>query len=636
MYGWAGAVLWVDLTAGKISKRPLERQLAEDYLGGRGINSRLLFQLVQPGTDGLSPENVLIFGNGPVVGTIAPSCCKLTVSAMSPLTGILGDANVGGEFPPVLRWAGYDHIVVTGRAPEPVYLWIDDDRVALRPARHLWGKDTWQTLRAIREELGDPTLEVLSIGQAGENLVRFACIISKLHRAAGRTGMGAVMGSKNLKAVAVRGSGSVRVARPREFVEHVRELTRRIQHNPFYSTFSTYGTSSLMQATSLSGTMVVRNWQQSGEFRGIDQVNHEVLARDYYTKSVACFACPMHCSHHFEVKEGPFAGEKGGGMEYGAGGYFGPLFDNPYTPSLFKCLNLLNQYGMDSMDTAAALAAAFEWYEQGLIGPADTDGLELRWGNYEAIIELLHRVARRQGLGHLLAEGPLNAAKEIGRGAEKVLSHAKGLCWAGDDYRVMKGSALAAATSTRGGDLERGLPAAEYFGMSPEESLRRYGTESASLPTSYDKAGIVYLCEAVATAADCLQVCKFNTEYFNQEMGLQEMATLFSLATGVELDREGLIQAADRVYNVERAFLVREGITRADDHLKGRWGEEPVPSGPYQGERIDPEKFEGMLDEYYRLRGWDPATGIPTRATLERLGLKEVADQLEAMGKGAR
>ena len=633
MYGWAGQTLRVDLSSGELVTEPLDYNLRKEYIGGRGINSKIAYDEIKPGTDPLSPENVLIVGTGPLAGTLAPSGCKLNITAMSPLTNILGYSNVGGEFAPSLKWAGYDHIIIKGKSSEPVYLWIDDDRVELQSAKHLWGKSTAETVRMVREEFQDPTVELLTIGQAGENLVRFACVISKFHRAAGRTGMGAVMGSKNLKAIAVRGTGSVQVARPKDFVRLVKEATQKIMNSPVYPLMSVYGSSGLLPINNEQGTLLVRNWQQSGGFKGIEDIGPEGQKK-YFTKSLGCFACPIHCSHHWEVKEGPFAGESGGGMEYGVGGYFAAFFDNAYTPSLFKILNIVNGYGMDSMDLSAVLGAAFEWYEKGIITQDHTDGLPLEWGDYHALVEMIHKVGKREGIGDLLAKGSVEAAQKIGSGAEKSVSHCKGMTFAGIDLRPLNGCSLAAVTCTRGGDIEEGICIPEIAGMPPEECKRLYGSEEIADPTTYNKkAETVYLSEVEATITDCVEICKFSTRFLCQELKVEDMGELFRAATGMELDTKSLHDAADRIYNLERAFLVREGITKKDDCLIGPWGEEPVKSGPFKGERIDPKKFRRMLEEYYALRGWDKKTGIPTRAVLERLGLQRVADDLEKMEK---
>lgn len=309
MYGWAGTLLRVDLTEGELIRVPLDHALRMNYLGGRGINSRILFAEVGPATDPLSPQNRLLFGTGPLVGTLAPSPGRYTVSAKSPLTGILGDANSGGSFAPELKGAGYDHLIFQERAERPVYLWICDDHAEIRSAAHLWGKTTWETERLIQEELGDPGIQVASIGPAGDNRVKLACVINNLGRAAGRCGMGAVMGSKNLKAVAVRGTRGVQVAHPQHLLQLAGELRRRIRNNPGYLEMSVYGTPDFAVLLNELGILPVRNLQQVGGYPEIERISHEVLARKFFVKSKACFGCPIHCSHHCEVREGPYAGE---------------------------------------------------------------------------------------------------------------------------------------------------------------------------------------------------------------------------------------------------------------------------------------------------------------------------------------
>jgi len=632
MYGWAGTILRVDLSSGQIEKEPLDENLGRDYIGGRGINSKILYDEVKPGIDPLGPENRLIFGSGPLSGTIAPAAGRMTISAKSPLTGILGDANGGGYFAPELKFAGYDHIVFKGKSDGPVYLWIENDKVELRSAEHLWGKTTWETEKIIKEELRDPEIKIASIGLGGENLVKFACVITNLYNAAGRTGMGAVMGSKNLKAIAVRGTRGFKIAEPEIFTRLAQALHQRIVKNPGYEAFSTYGTTTIASLTNELGVLAVRNYQQMGGFKGINSIDEKACER-YFTKSIDCFSCPIHCGHLYEVKEGPYAGERGGRVEY-LNQAVAAASDISYLPAILKLKNLCDQYGIDSFSGGCMIPIVMEWYEKGIITKEDTEGIALEWGNYEAVIELTHKIVKREGFGDILAEGAVKAAEKIGKGAEKYVSHSKGLTFVGDDVRGVKGYALNNATSTRGADHLRGTPIpAEWLQMSPEVGKERFGSEEAVIPTSYNKARVTFYYQNLCTIADALEICKFVTEWMGQEIGLKDMAGLFSAATGVEMDEKGITEVAERVYTIERAFIVREGITRKDDALVGKWGREPVPNGPFKGESIDPEKFNKLLDEYYTLRGWNKKTGVPTRAKLERLGLKGVADELESLGK---
>ncbi|MFC1990704.1 aldehyde ferredoxin oxidoreductase family protein [Chloroflexota bacterium] len=625
-----GTVLRVDLASGKIEKEPLSERLRLNYLGGRGINSRILYDSVGTEVDALSPENILVFGTGPVVGTTAPSAGRITVTAKSPLTGILGDGNAGGHFSVEMKRAGYDHIVFTGMAEHPVYLWVQNDRVELRPANHLWGKTTPETDEAIHRELGDPWIKIASIGPGGENLVRYASIIFDRCHAVGRTGMGAVMGSKNLKAVAVRGIKGVQVARPESFIRLSKELQERIINSPVYKGLAYYGTPHFSVVQYRNGWMALKNGQIN-EWPDILKLGHRELKRDYFVKSVACTACPRHCGQAWVVREGKYAGLSGSKIEYGAIAGFGAGCLITDFGAVAKMNGLCDDYSLDVMEMGFTLSTLMEWYEKGLVTRDDTDGIDLAWGNAEGAIEMIHKVAHREGLGNLLAEGPVKAAEQIGRGAERCIGlQAKGMTYGQDDIRAIKGYALNIATSTRGADHLRGMPGLEMVSKAstPDILEKRFGTAEAGVPGSYKKAPIVVYTQNLCTLADCLEVCKYNTEFQGEAMSIEDLAGLFSLATGVEMDEKAISTAAERIYAVERAFSVREGMNRKDDILKGRWGSEPIADGPCKGDRIDPDKFGKLLDEYYRLRGWD-SMGIPTSSALASLGLEDIAEELK-------
>ena len=627
MSGWAGRILLVDLSSGKIEVEVLSPDLKLKYLGGRGINSRLLYEGIKAGIDPLGPENLLIFGTGPLSGTLAPAS-RFTVTAKSPLTGILGDANCGGGFSAELKWAGYDHIVFKGAASKPVYLWIFDDQVEIRDASHLWGKTVPETEIMLKQELGDSEIQFAAIGPAGENQVGLACIIGSNYRGAARTGMGAVMGAKKLKAIAVRGTKGVKVEKPKEFFLLIEELCEKIRNSPIYPRLSVYGTPGLTTLLNERGYCSVRNLQKSGGFEEIDKIDHEALM-PFFVKSKSCVGCIIHCGHFFEIKEGPYAGEKGGGIEFGAIGPFGTHCGISYAPAIFKMANLCNQYGVDVLGFSTILGFAMEWYQRGIITLDDLDGIPLEWGNYEAAIKIFYKMVKREGFGGLLGEGAVRAAAKIGRGAENYITHSKGLEWGHADIRAFKGYALNQATATRGADHLRGIPGGELLGIPPEEAQKKFGTAEAALPTSYNKARMVLHYQNLCTLADALEICKFNTEIIGQGIGIEEMGRLLETATGVAMSKETLLEVAERIYNVERAFLVREGIRRKDDAVMGKQGQEAVASGPFKGERLDPDKFNQMLDEYYQLRGWDKKTGIPTRKTLEELGLNDIAAELD-------
>ncbi len=632
MYGWMGTILEVDLSSGKIEKKPLSDELRLNYLGGRGINSRIVYDNVGPEVDALSPGNVVVFGTGALSGTTAPSSGRIEVSAKSPLTGILGDGNSGGYFALEMKRAGYDHIVIKGKADKPVYLWADNDHVEIRSAEGLWGKGTQATEDGIHRELRDSEIKVASIGQAGENLVRFTKVIFDSYHAAARPGVGTVMGSKNLKAVAVRGTKAVQVADPDAFAKFSQEIVERIVNNRAYKGAAYYGTPHLLMFCYQRGWQPCKN-SMTSEWPDIQKIHHRVLRRDYFVKELSCSACPHHCNQAWVLKEGPYEGLQGGKVEYVNLSVLGCGCLISDFGALAKITDLCDNYALDIMETGNILNAAMEWYEKGLITKKDTDGIDLSWGNAEGAIQMIHKIAKREGFGDVLAEGGVRAAKTIGKGAEKYLScYAKGMTQGSQDVRTCIGYALGAATSTRGADHLRGMAAYEEIPelTTPEIAKERFGSEEACIPSSYKKAPLVIWDQDLCVLADSLGICKFNTEHSWEAITIEVMAELFSLATGVEMDEKALRTTAARLYTLERAFLVREGIRRKDDILQGKWGNDPIPDGPCEGEKIDPKKFSKLLDEYYQLRGWD-REGIPTSATLSALGLGSIdADMQKA------
>jgi aldehyde:ferredoxin oxidoreductase len=558
---------------------------------------------------------MLIFGTGPLTGTMLASG-RINITAMSPLTRILGDCNGGSHFSPELKFAGYDHIVFTGKADKPVYLWIENDRVELKDAQHLWGKLTDETQKIIKEEKGDPEIQIACIGPAGENLVKLAGVLIGIDGFGGKSGIGAVMGAKNLKAVAVRGTKGVKVAQPEAFGKLSKSFLQKIVKNSFYPMFAAYGTPFMMIFKHLSATQTFHNAQETGVWSGYDEVSHETLLKKYWGKFKSCFGCPIHCRHFYEIKEGPYRGLKSIGFELATQNSWGALCDNPYTPSLFKAFSLCQQYGLDQSECGQVIAAAMEWFEKGIITKEDTEGIDLVWGNYEAMIKMIHKIAKREGLGDLLAEGGARAADNLGKGAAKCISHSKGQLRTTGDLRTVPTYMLGQATSTRGGDHLR-------------------GTVPFSNLTWQDEgiAKSVYESQCVCTIADSLEICKFSTAYVNMEIGLKEMAEFFSAATGILVDEGEMRKIADRIWNLERAFIVREGITREDDVIRGRYMDEPIRGGSCDGLAVNREIWDKVIDEYYEINGWDKKTGIPTRFRLETLGLMDVIKDLEKLGK---
>ena len=629
-YGYAGRILRIDLSRKKIVKAELDKGLAKAFIGGRGINSKILFDELNPGIDAFSPDNPLIFGVGPLIGTLSPSSGRYTVSSKSPLTGILGDANSGGFWAPELKYAGYDHIVIKGLSSEPVYLWIDDDCVEIRNAKHLWGLDTWQTDKAIKQEIGDNDIQIACIGQAGENLVRYACIINNLARAAGRTGMGAVMGSKRLKAIAVRGSKDVRIAKPKEFEKAIEKAKESIKSDEGYEPLRRYGTPLLVNLLNEVGSLGVKNMQEVSSDEA-DKVSGETLLEKYVVRHKGCFGCMIQCSRFYSVQEGEYKNTYAEKLEYAPLQALGPSCGNFNLASIVYANKLINMFGMDGITVGVTIAWAMECYEKGLITKEDTDGLDLSWGNHKAIIELIEKIAKREGFGKLLAEGSVIASEKLGKGKEYAF-HMKRNPHKGNDMRSRRGGALAFVTATRGSDHLRGMPLIEQYGhFSPEFYQELYGIkEVGDMTSTIGKAPLVIWNENLCALTDAIGMCKFPTAWLLVFKGIRfkQFAEIFSAATGVSMDEAEMIKVGERIYNVERAFNVREGITRKDFKPPKRFMEEPSLSGPYKGQRITEEELNKMLDEYYELRGWDVKTGIPTKEKLEELGLKDVIKEL--------
>ena len=635
MYGWAGTILRVDLGSGTIERHLMDKHLCKNFVGGRGISAKLLFDEVGPEIEPLSPYNKLIFSCGPLSGTSAPSPARFHVTSKSPLIGIMGNSNAGGYFGPAMKRAGFDHLVIQGKAKEPVYLWINDDKIEIKSARHLWGKNIREAEAQIKEELGDRRIRVAAIGQAGENLVSIANIIHE-ERSASRTGMGAVMGSKNLKAVAIRGTKDVQLFDPDGFNQLAKEFQQRIAKSDKYEHFRKNGGSTGTYATDKAGFLAIRNFQQTGGFEGIENFNPKNVAPKFYISNKPCFKCPIGCGKKFEVKEGPYAGEWGNKIEEGAFTPLGPVCGNNNIASVFKMNNMGNQLGLDLIEFASGMAVLMEWYEKGIVTEKDLDGIQLTWGNHEAMAKMMEKVAFRQGVGDVLAEGIVKASREFGKEAEAYVSHSKGMVMGGVDSRIMKGTSLGFATSTRGACHLTALVPVEFPAfpvMTKEEAEAKFGTAEVMDPSSYKKASPLIYYQHKSLMCDLFQVCKFllGLGTGTKDFSFDNLYTLFYLATGVKVNEDEMLTVAERVHNVERAYSCREGLDRKDDRLIGKWADEPVPNGPYKGEKIDSEKWEVMLDEYYRLRGWDE-NGVPKKEKLKELALDDVADELEQKG----
>ncbi|MBI3931769.1 MAG: aldehyde ferredoxin oxidoreductase family protein, partial [Chloroflexi bacterium] len=618
MYGWAGQRLRVYLNEGKIVKEPLSEELRLNYLGGRGLNSKTLFDELKPGIDPLGPDNIFCVAVGPLNGTAALGSSRWTASAKSTVAvpGGLGDGNGGGDFATELKFAGYDQVIVYGRSPKPVYLWIDNDRVELRDASRLWGKTTGETNKMLWEELDDREVRVLCIGPAGENLVRMTKVFSNITRSGGKGGMGAVMGSKNLKAIAVRGTGSVKIAKPVEFFETVKRTYENKMASPRTRNQMETGTLATLRGAAIVGALSTRN-AQSGYFEGWEKLTSEAFHEaGFQVKHKGCSACPISCSHYYRVSEGPYA-THGESNEYGTTYPFGSKCGIDNLPAVLKMASMCDQLGLDTHSTGGTICFAMHCWQEGLLTAKDTDGIDLSWGNADAVLELLPKIAYRQGFGNLLADGSLRASRQI-KGSEVCLRVIKGqeisALYLGPGNNVAQG--LAYATATRGADHLRG-------GVSPNRKLgtpgllEALGSQEAVVrltrePRSIEGKGIyLALDQDFRGFVNSLELCGSTSGGLDDdsELNLAEIACLVSTATGVEMSGDDLMKIGERIYNVEKAFNIREGMGRKDDSLpKSFLVEGEGPKGPTG---VSEAKFQTMLDEYYRFRGWDHE-GIPT------------------------
>lgn len=632
--GYMGRILWINLSNRKIAKRPLSKKLAMDYLGMRGFGSKILWDEVYSKIAPLSPENILVFSIGPLTSTLAPSSGRWTVTSKSPLTGLLGYANAGGHWGPELKYAGYDAMVIFGRAKKPVYLWIDDEHIKIKDASQLWGRDTRETDAMIKEEIGNYDLKVASIGPAGENLVKIASVMAMGHAAA-RTGMGAVMGSKQLKAIAVHGTKGVMVVDPQKFIKAREEvLDNMLEDEVSGGLAPKFGTTMWLSAANEMGALGTRNFQ-TGIFEWADRISGEALRDEFITKAIACFGCPLRCDRYSVVDRGPFSGTwVNSGPEYATLHNQGSRVGIRDLSAIIKANELCNRYGLDTYSVGGVIGLAMECYEKGILMKEDLDGLEVEWGNISAHLDLIRKIAYREGIGDVLAEGVNRAAGKIGKGAEKYAIHVKGMAYPSMDPRAAKGYGFGCLVSNRGADHLYALCSTEFF--TPDQAEKLFGAREASNPMdAAGKGKMVMWFERVSAIVDMMGVCKIAYNCYVKNMDsivvrtFKGLPKMYSAITGIKITEEKIITAADRLVNLERAYNMRERqFTRKDDCFPERFLNEPLPEGPAKGQIFEQEM---MLDEYYEAREWDVKLGIPTIQKLEKLSLTNVIGELEQL-----
>jgi aldehyde:ferredoxin oxidoreductase len=598
--GYGGRILRVDLTAGTSHREKTDPAYMLNVIGGRGLNSTRLFEELERDCDPLSPENMLLIGVGPLTGTLLSASAFVTISGKSPLTGILGDSAAGGFFGAELKQAGYDQVVMTGRCERPCYLLIADDHVEIKDASHLWGKDIWQTTATIRKDLNDNAVQVAAIGPAGENLVKYATVACNNSRMCGRTGMGCLFGSKNLKAVAARGRGRVTVSDSLGFLNLCRELDQKIISHPEYEKRNALGSTLLMKALNGIGILPTNHFQQ-GLCKYVDRVSGETLAEKFKVKNKSCFNCNLHCSRYY------LAGDvEAEGPEFETLCSYTSRIGNHNLEFGLKMNAYLNRMGMDSLSSGETIGWAMECVQRGLLTKDDFDGLDLSWGNCQTVEKLLGMIVRREGIGDLFAEGTRSLARHFGKGTGEYAFHVKGLDMICGDPRGIKAFGLTYAIASRGGDHLRAEPFFELTGRY-DEAEKRWGVRDiADRLSDNGKAILVEHTERQALLTDCLTMCK-NIGLSMDVLEFEFASRLLIAGTGLKFAPDKLDAALKGVIERDRKMNLDFGVTADQDTLPKRFTHEPLREGPSKGQVVPVDR---MVQEYYKAKGWD-AKGVP-------------------------
>lgn len=620
-HGFVGRILHVDLSTGRLWNEEPDENFYRRYFGGRCMIAYFLLQEVPAGIDAFDPENRLVFAAGPVTGAPVAGAGRNSVGGKSPLTGGFGEAEGGGFFGAELKRAGFDAIVIQGRAERPVYLWLHDGEAEVRDASTLWGMDTGESQAAIRQELGDDRIRTAQIGPAGERLVRYACVINDLKHAAGRTGMGAVMGSKNLKAVAVRGTQPFSMAEP----EKVQARAKWLAENVMTKARGLYdlGTASGLLYLNRSSGLPTRNFQQ-GTFEGAERISGEAMRDSILIDRGSCFACPVRCKRVVSVKE-PFTVDPGyGGPEYETLASLGSNCGIDDLKAIAKANELCNRYGLDTISMGTAIAFAMECFEKGLLSKRFTDGLELRFGNAEAMLQAVEMTARREGFGDVLAEGVLRAASRIGGSASTLAMHVKGQEIPMHEPRFKQGMGMGYAVSPVGADHLQSIHDDGY--RKPGSGLDEAKALGILEPLACDdlspsKVRLFTYRQYWGSLRNCLVMCVFVP------FGYDDTVDLVRGVTGWNSTLWELLKVGERGVTMARVFNVREGFTAEDDRLPDRFGE-PFASGPLLGTALDKDKMAKAVADYYGMMGWDER-GVPRPEKLQELSLDWAIEQLK-------
>ena len=602
LHAYGGKILRVDLTSGQTQQEKSDPDYMLKTIGGRGLNSARLYDELKRDCDPLSPENMLLIGVGPLTGTLLSASAFMTISGKSPLTGILGDSAAGGHFGAEIKQAGYDQIVITGRSEKPCYLFIADDYIEIRDASHLWGKDIWQATAAIRKDINDNAVQVAAIGPAGENLVKYATVACNNSRMCGRTGMGCLFGSKQLKAVAVRGRGRITMADPLAYLDLCRELDQRIMTHPEYEKRNAMGSTLLMKALNGIGILPTNHFQK-GLCEYVDHISGEILAKKYKVKNKSCFNCNLHCSRYYLTKEC-----EAEGPEFETLCSFTSRIGNDDLEFGLKMNAFLNRMGLDSLSTGETIGWAMECVQRGLLTKDDFDGLNFTWGNRDTVEKLLDLIIHREGIGDAFAEGTRSLTQRFGQGTDEYAFHVKGLDMICGDPRGIKAFGLTYAIASRGGDHLRAEP---FFELTEryDEAEKRWGIrEIANRLADKGKAVLVEHTERQALLTDCLTMCK-NIGLSMDILDFDFAAQLLQAGTGLKFTAEKVNEALNGVIENDRLLNIDFGVTAEQDTLPKRFTHEPLKEGASKGNIVP---IKRMVKEYYQIKGWDK-NGIPAR-----------------------
>jgi aldehyde:ferredoxin oxidoreductase len=639
MNAYAGRIVRVDLSTGKWYVEGLSG-LAQRFLGGRGINSWILLNELSPTVDPLSPASLLAVGAGALVGTSAPADCFTSFGSKNVLTAGINYSHAGGHFAPALKQAGFDNLIVSGCAERPVYLYLHNGEIEIRSAEHLWGQTTWETQAKIREELVDDELRFFTIGPAGENLVRFACAIHDRTRAASSGGVGAIMGSKKLKAIVVRPTEQITVAHPQRFHELADSYYSLMEDSYFAKLIGqkgTHGTYSrdMNENCSLPTMNTADDHWDPDRMAKIDLpqiLNGQTNVRKLEERFLSCHNCPLQCGFVvYEVVKGPYAGLKLNAFEANTVFAFGSRCDIADVAALLKIFEQLSLQGLDNDSTGVVISWAIECYQKGILRPEDTGGMPLIWGDAACVLELIRMISEKEGFGSLLARGVREASRLIGRGSEYYAIHCKGQDNV-DALRAAKGWGFGNVVSLRGGRHVDGSPTTEYQAISRELGEKLYGVPTAGDQTAYEGKGrLTFWYSCFKAVVDSLGICYYTTWWGDHSLlGPKELAAMVSEATGSSISGDDLLLIGQRIVNVEKAFNTIHGhFSRKDDMPPQIYMDEPIKSGRYRDERLDESRWNEMLDEFYESHGWANETGQQTKDGLLQLGLEDVWQILE-------